>query len=130
MKLDHAIAVVRHLQRYHYRNCVKRHPRGAFLKSLIPYVTNAQFKLAIAAQETRMGKMVWVEIDALISTQKCLAFRRLLRQLRMYPNKKVPIIVQIAPGKFVIWDGNHRVTSALLLGKRRVKCLLVGKIKA
>lgn len=126
MKLDHAVKVVKALQRYHYRNCVKRHPRGAFLRHLIPYVTNTEFKQAIDAQEPAMGEWIWVNVDHLKSTQTCLAFRRLLKQLRMHPNKKRPIVVQIAPKKYVIWDGNHRAMSAILLGEHRVKCLLVG----
>lgn len=129
MQLDHAIKVVKNLQRYRYRNCVARHPRGAFLRHIVPYVTNAEFKQAIDAQEPAMGEWIWVNVDHLKSAQTVLAFRRVLRQLRMYPNKKVPVVVKIAPGKFVIWDGNHRAAATILLGKRRIKCLLVGILK-
>lgn len=129
MRLEHAIKVVKSLQRYHYRNCVKRHPRGAFVRNLIPYATTSEFKQAVEAQSPAMGVWVWVKVDALKSTQKCLAFRRQLKQLRMHPNRKRPVVVQIAPKRYVIWDGNHRAVSAILLGERRVKCLLVGRLR-
>ena len=128
MKLAHAIEVVRQQRRYRYRNCRAPHPRGAFLRhTLIPHVTRAEFDQAVDAQKNAMGKMVSVPVEALKTTQRCLAFRRLLRQLRLYPNRKVPIVVRLANGTYVIWDGNHRAVAAILLGAKRVRCLCVGK---
>jgi len=131
MRLDDAIKVVRDLRRYRHRNCRVPHSRGALLRNtLIPNSTSAEFRLAIDAQKNPFGKVVWVEITALRSEQRCLSFRRLLIQLRRYPLKKLPIVVGLPGGVYYLWDGNHRATAAALLGKRRVKCLCVGGIKA
>lgn len=130
MRLDHALTFVRHLTRYRYRNCVARHPRGAFLRH--PYLreaSNAEFEQAIDAEKNPCGKLVWVEIDKLVKGQGCLGFRRLLKQLRRYPLKKLPIVVRLRSGRFYLWDGNHRVVAHIMLGKRRVKCLMVGRSK-
>lgn len=128
MKLDDAIRVVKQLQRYRYRNCIARHPRGAFLcNALIPRATVAEFRQAVDAQKNPMGKMVWIEIADLRSMQRCLAYDRLLYQLRRHPMKKVPIVVKLATGRYYLWDGNHRATAGVLLGKRRIKCLQVGQ---
>jgi hypothetical protein len=128
MKLDDAIRIVKQLQRFRYRNCITRHPRGAFLRNaLITRATPSELKQAIDAQKNPMGKMVWIEIIDLRTRQQCLAYGRLLRQLRRYPLKKVPIVVKLATGRYYLWDGNHRATSGILLGKRRIKCLQVGQ---
>jgi hypothetical protein len=131
VKLADAIKVVKQFRRYHYRNCKRSHPLGAFIRHvLIPHVTVAEFDQAVAAQKNSMGRMVWVAIGDLKTTQRCLRYHSLLYQLRRHPLKKVPIVVRLASGKYVIWDGNHRATSAIMLGRRRVKCLMVGSIKA
>jgi hypothetical protein len=128
VKLDDAITVVRELRRYRYRNCKAPHPRGAFIRNmLLKHATLAEFDHAIEAEKNPCGKMVWVEITDLRVGQRCLGFRRLLIQLRRYPLKKVPIVVRLPSGLYYLWDGNHRATAAALLGKRRIKCLLVGK---
>lgn len=131
MMLDTAVAVVRQFQRYRDRGCTKRHPHGALIRNIfVPKATALEFRQAVDAQKYPCGKTVWVEISALRGLQRCLGRARLIRQLRWYPSKKLPIIVKLPGGKWYLWDGNHRVASAVLLGKRRVRCLMIGEIKA
>lgn len=132
MRLDHAIKTVRELRRYRYRSCRVQHQQrlGPFVRhTMIKHCTRAEFDQAVEAEKNSCGKTVWVEIDKLRMSQFCLAYTRLLRQLRCHPPNKLPIIVSIPGGLFFLWDGNHRVTAAAMLGKRRVKCLMVGRSK-
>ncbi len=130
MRLANAIKVVRELRRYRYWSCRVLHPRGAFLRNpLVRKATALEFRQAVDAEKNPCGKMVWVLIDDLRTGQRCLAFRRLLIQLRRYPLKKVPIVVRLPSGKYYLWDGNHRATAGAMLGKRRIKCLMVGRTK-
>jgi ParB-like chromosome segregation protein Spo0J len=42
--------------------------------------------------------------------------------LRRHPLKKLPTVLKLRSGLYLLWDGNHRATAAKLLGCRRIKC--------
>lgn len=131
MKLDDAIKVVRQLQRYGDYKCTRRSRRGYYVRNfLIKRCTKAELKQAINAtdRETlRHRREVWVDLDKLKAEQVCLAPRRLLYQLRRVPLKKRPTVIKLKDGTHLLWDGNHRVTAHLLLGRRRIKCIEIRK---
>lgn len=128
MKLDEAIARVRRLPRYRYRTLSPRHRLGRFIsQAAIPSATQRQVKqgIAINNRDCHTEKIVWVEVAAIRSEQNCLRQDRLLWHLRHYAKmqreKKYPAIMMVG-GVPILWDGNHRVTSAVLLGKTKIRC--------
>jgi hypothetical protein len=130
--LDGALAYARQLPRFRYRNLTQRMPtRGPFVPQFaIPLATRSQVNRAVAIMEqTRRGsrrlmKTVWIDLADIRSEQMALRIDKLLWQLRHYglmQRKRRPGVI-MARGIPVLWDGNHRITSGLLLGKKRMRC--------
>jgi hypothetical protein len=130
--LEEAIEYARKLPRYRYRNLVQRMPtRGPFVPQLaIPIATRTQVKRAVAVMHqarryrTRQMKTVWVKLSDIRSEQMSLRLDRLLWQLRHYGSmqrQSRPGVI-MARGVPVLWDGNHRVTAGLMLGKEHMRC--------
>ena len=65
---------------------------------------------------------VWVSIDKVKSTQGVLRPRSLVYHLRRHPYRKRPIVIALSRGFYLLWDGNHRVTAAAMLGRKRIQC--------
>jgi hypothetical protein len=127
MKLEKAIGCIRRLPRFRYRNLKVRHRIGRFIPQI--FIPMARRRLVdTAVRINRRGKhtmkVLWIEVSAIRSEQMCLRLDRTLWQLRNYAGlkrKKRPAII-MARGVPVLWDGNHRVTAAVLLGKKRIRC--------
>jgi hypothetical protein len=130
--LDDAIKRARKLPRFRYRSLTHSMPtRGPFVPQIvIPLATRTQVKRAVAVMRqtgryrTRQMKTVWVKLSDIRSEQMALRLDRLLWQLRHYgvmQRQSRPGVI-MARGVPVLWDGNHRVTAGLMLGKKRMRC--------
>lgn len=99
----------------------------------IPIASRAHVKRAwkvvgrkhnLMTSDTLVKKTVWLKLSDIKSEQMCLRIDKLLYQLRHHAEmqrKKRPGVV-MARGLLLLWDGNHRVTSGILLGKKRMRC--------
>jgi hypothetical protein len=132
MKRANALKLVHELARFKDENCKKRDPRGFYVRQqFFPIWATTDEKRAVKARIGVRERTIWVRLDKLKSTQGCLGRYRLAYQIRRHPLKKLPTVIAMGRGKYLIWDGNHRATSAILLGKSRIKCteLYAGKKK-
>jgi hypothetical protein len=69
-------------------------------------------------------KTVWIKLSSIKSEQMCLRIDKLLFHIRHYAEmqrKNRPGVI-MSRGVHVLWDGNHRVTAGLLLGKKHMRC--------
>jgi N-glycosylase/DNA lyase len=127
MKLEAAIQHAKRMSRFRYRRLTVRHRIGRFIPQLsIPIAKRRHVAEAIEINKGRRTvKVLWVNVADIRSEQKCLHLDRLLWQLRRYARMQRsanrPAIVMVR-GIPILWDGNHRVTSARLLGKRKIRC--------
>lgn len=68
-----------------------------------------------------------VDPRELVTFQKHLRVESLLWNLRHFEEKQagrlddLPTVVVTADGAKVVWNGNHRTTVGLLLGRKRIK---------
>lgn len=132
MNAKQAIRLLRELQRYAYINRRTRRlgKDGQFIRQLmIPLVSNAQGKQAdmIAEMKGPVHETIteWISVRRLLSDQSRLATRRMVYQLPRYARmqrKSRPLVIALPHRWYVIRDGNHRCTAALMLGKTRIKC--------
>lgn len=132
-QLDRAIAGVRILPRYRYQSLSQRHRLGRFVPQvLIPRATHRQIDIAapINKRGCFIDKVLWIEVTAIRSEQQALRHDKLLWHLRHYAQmqraKKYPAVIMVR-GVPILWDGNHRVTSARLLRKRFIRCIAMFK---
>lgn len=105
-------------------------------QKLVPMATRKQRKSLDRVMGGGKNKMVairWVDVHRIRSTQICLRHRSLIWNVRnfektqkTFPSKdldikgiNLPMIVWV-DGTPVIWNGNHRVTASILLGKKRI----------
>jgi hypothetical protein len=129
-----AIAHVRRMPRFRYQGSPTkapsgRHRIGQFIaQKKIPLATRRQVKAAVAINKPckmLKKKILWVNLNKLRSDQMCLRFDKMLRHLRRYTElqrRRVRPGVIMIRGVPILWDGNHRVTAAILLGKRNIRC--------
>jgi hypothetical protein len=131
MKLNHAIAFVRQLQRYSDHKCTRPDRRGYYARNvLIKPCTKAELREALGTTDSdilRYSRVVWADLATLKAEQRCISPRRLVYQLRRHPLKKLPTIVTLKDGTRLVWDGNHRANAAILLGRTRIKCSEIRK---
>lgn len=129
MKREHAITMVRNLARYRDHRCTRPARKGyTYIKqTFFPVCTRAEDKNAGQAAVHAYEKVQWIRADRLKSTQGCLGPRRLMYQLRHHPLKKLPTVIPMRGGWFLIWDGNHRATAGVMLGKTKIKCQVLRK---
>lgn len=133
MNAKQAIRLLRELQRYAYinRRTRKASNRGYFIRQLmIPLVSTAQGHFADKLMDKWAADKLkptteWVPVRRLLSDQSRLAVRRMVYQLPRYAQmqrKKRPLVIKLPHEWYVVWDGNHRCTAALMLGKTRIRC--------
>lgn len=128
MESDAALYLVRNmLARYKDGPASRWHPKGAYVAQwLIPKaprgVEEAVVKL-MAAKHSH--KIKTVRIDRIFSNQNSLTHRRLIRAVR-YRRKMPPPDLFEWKGKFFLWNGNHRITADILLGKKTVRAWVAG----
>lgn len=128
MKRDHAIKFVRELRRYVDHACKRPRAGGGYVKQALfsRHVTRAEHRYAEAVVDItkrRQTRVVWIDLAKLKATQRCLCRSRLTYQLRRYPSRNRPTVVKLPGDVWAIWDGHHRATAALLLGRRQIKCI-------
>jgi hypothetical protein len=129
MKREHAINVVSHLTRYRDQRCTRPARSGyCYIKqTFFPRCTRAEELRAEKTAVHAYEKVQWIRADRVKSTQGCLGPRRLIYQLRRHPLKKLPTVIPMRGGWFLLWDGNHRATASVLLGKTKIKCQVLRK---
>lgn len=123
------------------RRCRVRHKRGTRIRQLlIPICTRAHYDYTLSAtdeREWRQIKVQWIAIADMVTDQRQLQARRLVYQLPRIAEmqkRKRPFTVALPGGKFMVWDGNHRVTAAIMLGRTHLRCqvcrtMVVGKYR-
>lgn len=143
MSLRRAIWIVENFRRYRVVGRGKRErsvwdQTGEYVpQCLIPRVTKAgQRKLdRLMGTKDKLGAIRWVDVGRIKSTQHCLKFRSLRWNVRNHEvmqktfgtkrtdmdvrGVNLPILCWV-DGVPVIWNGNHRVTANILLGKKRI----------
>jgi hypothetical protein len=130
-----ALEYARALPRYRTQTLSQRHSGGFFVAQVrIKLGTRNQCRkagyamgLAVVRIETLCHKTMWLRIEDIRSEQLSLRRDKLVWHINHYarmqrgPHKKYPAVVVI-DGALVLWDGNHRVTAASLLGKKSIRC--------
>lgn len=139
MSPEQAIRIIREMIRYRYigwRKRSKPYAKGVFIRQLcIPIASVAQVKLATEIADDRAMRettIEWVNVRKLLSEQKRLAVWRMMYQLPRFKDmqrRKRPLVVALPGGWRLIWDGNHRVTAAIMLGKSRMRCEVLRKVR-
>lgn len=126
--VDDALDYIKTLPRFWHRALTRRHRVGFFIPQLaIPLAKRADVCKAdkINKTTTRVCKSIWIEVETIKSEQLCLRIDRLRYHVRNYAAvqraKGYPGIIMVGRVP-VLWDGNHRVTAALLLGKKFMRC--------
>ncbi len=130
MKVEHAVRVVRNFRRYRVgkKTTVWDQVGPLIPQDLIPKVTKTQDTAAYAVMEGKLYHSAtrWVEVDKLHSTQDFLYFKSLMWVAKHFEKTPHPMVV-LSNGVYSIWNGNHRVTAAILLGKKRIRVTLYKK---
>lgn len=102
---------------------------------LIPLATRKQRAALdrVMGDKRKMGAVRWVDVSKIRSTQNCLRHKNLVWHVvhhevmqKVFRSKdldirgvNLPIVVWVEAVP-VIWNGNHRVTASILLGKKRI----------
>lgn len=139
MKVEAAFRCLRELPRYdrHVTKVVlARNKHGNFIRNLfLPKATRRQVRAVLWQMDEdheRVERNRFIEVDSLVTEQETLIPRRLAYQLRrfdkMQKGRKLPLVVPTFGGKYLIWDGNHRCTVAVLLAKRRIQCRVMTRM--
>jgi hypothetical protein len=115
MKLEHAIRTVKNMRRYIDYNCTRPSRLGPYVRQfMIPRRTVRQIPELMSKGSRR------IKTASIYSEQRSLTYKRLLRALRHFDkqqrDRKLPNVFMSKRGP-ILWDGNHRVTAALLLGR-------------
>lgn len=133
MRRENAIKLVRQMRRYDDHACRKPRHNGFVIKQVFfPKITQTEYRIADDATDAshlRRSRRIWVSLDRLKSDQGSLVVRRLVYQLRRHPIDKLPLVVALPGGFYALWDGNHRATSALLIGRTRIRCEEIRKVR-
>lgn len=142
MRVEHAVRVVRNLRRYRMKKRCTAYNRtvwdqaGPFVpQNVIPMGTRSQERRAKIVLESKahLGAVRWIDVGRIRSTQHSLRFKSLMwnvknaaRMQRTFASKdmavkgvNLPIVIWV-DGVAVIWNGNHRVTANILLGRTRI----------
>lgn len=113
MRRDNALRAIAGLQRYE---------DGLIKHTIFPRYSRA---LELQAEKISNGgskrvRLMWVELHKLHSRQKVLHLAALRRYVRQLPTRRLHVVC--IRGKYMLWDGNHRATAALFLGRTRLRC--------
>jgi hypothetical protein len=142
MRADAALRLVRQMARY--KTTAKGpgfvwrlHPQGNYVRQvLIPFATAAQIHYAADVADvsrTRETNDEWLPVSALLSEQHRLSPRSLAYQIPRFftmQKRKLPTVIPLPSGKYLIWDGNHRCSAAILLGVTHMRCELMRKSRS
>jgi hypothetical protein len=142
MKADRATRLAKQLRRYEQtKRGSKWDPKGRFVvQAMIPVVSKAveSAVIGIMANAVRTARTEAVPIDKVWSTQRHLRIRSLLYQIKQFKHSQrgyyksqrgrvtvkretdLPTFFYYA-GKYVLWNGNHRTSAGLLLGRSSIR---------
>jgi hypothetical protein len=103
---------------------------GVVKSGLIPRGSREEWNLTrkiMSGNWTR--KVECVDPHRCVSPQKIIRGRNLCYAMRHWRTLQkdrdtLPVVVSIGRGRFYVWDGNHRTTAALMLGKRRMRAMV------
>lgn len=123
MRTEAALYLVRNmLARYKDGPASRWHPKGAYVPQwLIPKAprgVEAAIIKIMAGEHRHCFKHI--RLDRLYSGQNSLTHRRLIRAVRYRPKMPPPDVFEYE-GRFFVWNGNHRLTADILLGKTTVR---------
>lgn len=131
MKLAHALRLVDMLKPIRGKGRGARQGCVYLINGLIKRATKAQVALAIGVSDvttTRNLVTGWAPIDELVTEQQTLSRDGLRKELRRFKRRQktngLPTVIRVQGG-ILIWDGNHRCNSAILLGRRRIRVRFV-----
>jgi len=135
MHLEQAVRVVRNFRRYRLLKSGKTqwYQAGPFIpQQLIPQTTAKQRRTAerLMTTKVKLCRVQQVDVRKIRSWQHCLRFKSLMwnvknaRRMQLVGRAKDPDIAGVdlptlvwADGVWVLWNGNHRTTANVLLGK-------------
>lgn len=137
MRLDAAVKMVANFRRYRQgkRRTYWDQSGPLVPQCLIPNCTKAQERKRdrIMTTKDKLGAVRWVDVGRIRSTQHCLRFKNLMWHVKhhaamqkVFRSKDMDIrgvnlpIVTWVDGVPILWNGNHRVTASVLLGKARI----------
>jgi hypothetical protein len=132
MRRTDARKLARAMRRYTSIWCSDSEHAGPYVKQSLIRLTahraqmQAERKLGYPENRLYYTKSRWIPITKLQSYQRGLRYRALIWQLS---NKcsKLPDVVKLRNGDFLIWNGNHRITAAIMRGATRVRCCVLKK---
>jgi hypothetical protein len=143
MNLDHALRAAQNFKRYRLGKNGKTYwsSTGPFVPNkIIPFAPRSVISscdvLMGGSRDRLVRRVMTIDPHDCFTFQNSLRIRSLLYQIRQFDNsqsgyyvKKRRRVLHELPymfaykGKYVIWNGNHRTTAALLLG-RRLRCVV------
>jgi hypothetical protein len=124
---DKALYLVRHLL-MRYRPRIVLDPKGPHVPQWI--IPSPPKGIEAAVQKhVEIGprdRIEYVDPNKCFSTQSRLDHNRLCKAMRNYSawqraSARLPIVFAWRRGHYLIWNGNHRITCAILLGKSRMR---------
>jgi hypothetical protein len=143
MNLGHALRAARNMKRYRLGRNLKTYwdAAGDFVPNVIvPHAPKSVItscdQLMGTQRDTLVRRVTTIDPHDCWTFQKSLRFRSLIYQIRQFHNSQrgfyikkrhrvsheLPYMFEFK-GHYVIWNGNHRTTAALLLGER-LKCVV------
>lgn len=115
MNREQALRAVRGLQRY---------DEGLVKQTLIPRHSRALERAGHAVYNSPR-KRFWIKmlpVDKLTSGQNVLHYPTLRKYLKKTERRKIHAMY--VDGQYLLWDGNHRTTAAIYLGKKKLRCVV------
>ena len=132
MRRSDARKLARAMRRYTSIWCSDSEHAGPYVKQSLIRLTahraqkQAERSLDYPRNHHYYTKPKWIPIKQMKSFQRGLIYRALIWQLSN-TCRKLPDVVKMHDGFYLIWNGNHRVTAAIMRGATRVRCHVLTK---
>lgn len=129
MKHDNALYLVRHMMKRYHSGGAKTlwAHRGLYVPQWLIPVARKGIEAAVEAHVKRgpRERIEYINPGKCFSTQYHLNHNRLCRAMKNYgawqrETARLPVVFEWR-GRYLIWNGNHRITCALILGKTRMR---------
>ncbi len=99
---------------------LKRYDKVFVKQTLIPTHSWASNIAARRISKDGRPKVMWIALRKLRSRQRFINYYALRRYIRK-SSQKLPDVMRVGRS-LILWDGNHRVSAAIYLGRTRIKC--------